>query len=132
MLQPRASYIFRPVGAVAGCPGLRSLLYNWSGAATGTNRLQVVLSNNAVVLSDTRMVIVPPPPLISGLASNFQAVVWSSLPGVSYTVLGTTNLNLPFVPISGILPAGGTSTYFLDVSNAPLVPQKYYRIQVAP
>ena len=132
VLQPRAAYTLRPVGAVAGCTGLRSLLYNWSGAATGTNNLQVVFSNSAVVLSDTRMVIVPPSPVISGLVSNYQAVVWSSLPGVSYTVLGTTNLSQPFMPVSGVVPASGTSTSYLDISNSPLVPQKFYRIQVAP
>ena len=40
---------------------MRSLLYNWSGALPGSNTIQVVYSNNAVVLSDARTVIVPPP-----------------------------------------------------------------------
>ncbi len=137
-LQPQASYILRPVGAVAGCPGLRSLLYNWSGTSpgtvTGTNLIQVVYSNSTsgVWLGSARTVIVPPALLISGLFSNQQSVVWSSTPGVNYRVLATTNLSEPFTPISGVVPASGLSTSYLDVSNAPPVPQKFYEIEVVP
>jgi len=138
VLQPQSAYIFRPVGSVAGCPGLRSLFYNWSGASpgtvNGTNLLQVIYSNSqdSVVLSDTQTVIVPPPLAISGLADNNQSVVWSSTPGVSYLVLATTNLSQPFMPVSGVIPASGLSTSYLDVSNSPPVPQKFYEIEVAP
>jgi glycosidase len=132
VLQPQSSYIFRPPGAVPGCSGMRSLLYNWSGALPGSNAIQVVYSNNAVVLSDARTVIVPPPLAISGLASNNQTVVWSSTPGVNYTVLATTNLDQPFMPISGVIPANGLSTFYLDISNFPPAPQKFYEIEVVP
>ena len=132
VLQPQSSYIFRPPGAVAGCSGLRSLLYNWSGALPGSNTIQVVYSNHAVVLSDTRTVIVPPPLAISGLANNNRSVVWSSTPGVNYTVLATTNLSQPFTPISGVIPAKGLSTSYLDISNSPPAPQKFYEIEVVP
>lgn len=134
VLQPQANYLFRDPGSVAGCSNLRALLYNWSGASPGTNIIQVVYSNSSagVVLSDTRTVIVPPPLVISGLASNNQLVVWSSTPGVDYTVLATTNLSQPFTPISGVIPANGLSTSYLDVSNSPPVPQKFYEIQVVP
>ncbi|MGA2543484.1 MAG: alpha-amylase family glycosyl hydrolase [Verrucomicrobiota bacterium] len=132
VLQPQPSCIFRPPGVVAGCGGLRSLLYNWSGALPGSNTIQVVYSNNAAVLSDTRTVIVPPPLAISGLAGNNQSIVWSSTPGVNYIVLATTNLSLPFTPISGVLPANGLSTSYLDISNSPPVPQKFYEIEVVP
>lgn len=132
VLQPQSSYIFRPPGAVAGCSGMRSLLYNWSGALPGSNTIQVVYSNNVVVLSDTRTVIVPPPLVISGLASNNQSVVWSSTPGVNYTVLATTNLSQPFTPISGVIPANSLSTSYLDISNSPPAPQKFYEIEVVP
>jgi glycosidase len=137
-VQPSAGYIFRPVGAASGCPGLRSLFYNWSsaspGTASGANLIQVVYSNRTtgVVLSDSRSVIVPPPLVITGLTGNARTVVWSSTPGVSYTVLATTNLSRPFQPVSGVIPAGGLSTSFLDVSNSPPVPQKFYEIEVAP
>jgi alpha-amylase len=132
VLQPQSSYIFRPVGAVTGCTGMRSLLYNWSGATPGTNLIQVLFSNNAVVLSDSRTVIVSPPFSISGLTNGNQAVVWSSTPGLNYIVLATTNLGQPFVPISSVIPANGTSTSFLDSSNSPPAPQKFYEIEVAP
>jgi glycosidase len=131
-LQPQASYLLRPVGSVAGCTGMRSFLYNWTGAAPGANVIQLVYSNNAVVLGDTRTVVVSPPFTISGLTNNNQSVVWSSTPGINYVVLATTNLTQPFVPISGVLPATGASMSFLDVSNLPPVPQKYYEIEVVP
>ena len=136
-LQPRTNYFFRSVGSVAGCPGLRSLFCNWSmtspGTVTGSNIIQVVYSNSSdVVLSDARMVIVPPPLVISGLASNNQAVVWSSTPGVNYRVLATTNLTQPFLIISGVISASGLSTSYYDVSNSPVVPQKFYEIEVVP
>ena len=137
-LQPQSAYIFRPVGAVAGCPGLRSLLYNWSsnspGTLTGTNLVQVIYSNRntGVVLSDALTVIVPPPLVISGLKNNYQTVVWSSTPGLNYRVLATTNLGQPFAPASPVIPAAGLSTSFLDVSNTPQAPQKFYEIEVVP
>jgi len=134
VLQPQSSYIFRPPGAVSGCSGMRSLLYNWSGASPGTNIIHIVYSNSSagVVLSDTRTVIVPPPLVISSLSSNNQLIVWSSTPGVNYTVLATTNLSQPFIPISGVIPANGLSTSYLDISNSPPAPQKFYEIEVVP
>jgi glycosidase len=134
VLQAQSSYIFRPPGVVAGCSEMRSLLYNWNGASPGTNIIQLVYSNsgNGLVLSDTRTVIVPPPPVISGLAGNDRSVVWSSTPGASYTVLATTNLSQPFTAISGIVPANGLSTSYLDVSNSPPAPEKFYEIEIVP
>ena len=131
-LQPQSSFIFRPPGSVAGCPGMRSLLYNWTGASQGTNIIQITYSNNAVVLNDTRSVIVLPPFAISGLANHNQSVVWSSIPGVNYIVLATTNLSQPFVPVSSVIQANDWSTSFLDASNSPLAPQKFYEIEVVP
>ncbi len=132
VLRPQSSYIFRPPGAVAGCSGMRSLLYNWSGALSGSNTIQVIYSNNGVVLTGARTVIVPPPLAISGLASNNQSVVWSNTPGVNYTVLATTNLSQPFTPISEAIPANGLSTSYLDIPNSPPAPQKFYKIEVVP
>ncbi|HXD00807.1 MAG TPA: alpha-amylase family glycosyl hydrolase [Verrucomicrobiae bacterium] len=132
MVQPQSAYIFRPPGSVAGCPGMRSLLYNWSGASPGSNIIQILYSNNAVVLSDTRSVIVLPPFAISGMTNNRNSVVWSSVPGVNYIVLAATNLNQPFVPVSSAIQANDWSTSFMDVSNSPPAPQKFYEIEVAP
>jgi hypothetical protein len=51
---------------------------------------------------------------------------------VNYTVLATTNLDQPFMPISGVIPANGLSTFYLDISNFPPAPQKFYEIEVVP
>jgi len=137
-LQPQSAYLFRPAGSVSGCSGLRSLFYNWSGASpgtvNGTNVIQIIYSNpkTGVVLSGAQTVIVVPPPVISNLLGNHQTVVWSSAPGVNYLVLATINLTRPFVPVSGAVPASGLSTSYLDVSNAPPAPQKFYEIEVVP
>jgi hypothetical protein len=138
--QSQSSFIFRPVGAVTGCPGMRSLFYNYNwnssspGTIIGTNILKVVYSNssNGLVLSSTRTVIVPPSLVISGLVSNYQMVVWSSTPGSNYMVLATTNLAQPFTPVSGVISASGLSTSYQDISNSPPTPQKFYEIKVVP
>ncbi len=132
ILQPSANYILRPVGAIAGCSGFRSLLYNWAVTTPGTNVLQIVFSNNVAVLSDARTVIVAPPLVIIGLTSNAQQVVWSSTPGQNYLVLATTNLMQPFTPVSGVISANSLTTSFTDISNAPPAPQKFYEIEVVP
>lgn len=132
VLQPSANYILRPPGAVTGCPGLRSLLYNWTPTLSGTNLLQIIFSNSVAVLNDTRTIIVASPLVITGLTSNAQQVVWSSTPGVKYRVLATTNLAQPFAPVSGIILADSLSTVFVDISNAPPVSQKFYGIEVVP
>ena len=132
LLQPSANFILQPVGAVGGCTGLRSLLYNWTTATPGTNILHVVFSNSVAVLNDARTVIVAPPLVITGLTSNAQQVVWSSTPGVNYRVLAATNLAQPFTPISGTISANSLTTSFLDVSNAPPAAQKFYEIEVVP
>ena len=98
---------------------MRSLLYNWTPVTPGTNLLQIIYSNGVtgVVLSDVRSVILSPPPYISGLVGVNHSVVWSSVSGVNYVVLATTNLIQPFVPVSGVIPATGPTTSFMDVSN---------------
>jgi len=130
VLQPQASYIVRPVGAVAGvCPGLRSVTYNWNNPAMGTNLIQVIYTNALVPYSDARSIIVAPPLLITGLENNNQLVVWDSAPGVNYQVLATTNLIQPFLPISDIIIGTGASTFYYDTHPAE---QKFYQIQMVP
>jgi hypothetical protein len=98
--------------------------------------IQIVYFNGSsgLVLSNSVTMIVPPLPIIStsGLAGSSQSVIWSSIPGVNYTVLATTDLSLPFTPISGIIPGTGPSTSYLDVSNSPPVPEKFYEIEIVP
>jgi alpha-amylase len=140
VLQPQSSYILGAQGSVSGCSGMSSLLYDWttnsSGTTTGSNVIQVVYSNGSsgLVLSNSVTVIVPPPLVISAsvLASDNQTVVWSSTPGTNYMVLATTNLSQPFTPISGVISATGLSTSYVDISNSPPVPQKFYEIEVVP
>ncbi|MGA2869901.1 MAG: hypothetical protein ABSF34_12180 [Verrucomicrobiota bacterium] len=132
VLQPQSSYILRAEGTVSGCPGLNSLLYNWSNPTVGTNLIQVIYTNGITPLSDSRSVIVAPPLRISGisgLSNNGQSVIWDGVPGVNYQVLATTNLLQPFQVISGLIPGSGTTTSFSDPNPAP---QKYYEIQMIP
>jgi hypothetical protein len=133
VLQPSASYILRPVGGVAGCPELRSFLYDWRDIQPGSNVITLLFTNSSgIALSDTVNVIVPGPFQISasGLSSSPPLVVWNSTPGLTYEVLSTTNLSEPFQPISGLIPATGAATFFPDpTSNAP---QKFYKVEVVP
>ena len=127
-LQPQSAYILRPVGAYPGCTGMRSLLYNWTITNTGTYLIQVSYTNFPV-LSDSRTVTVAPPLRISSLAGNNQLVVWDSAAGVNYQVLATTDLLEPFQPISPVIQASGSSTYFYDPAPAQ---QKFYEIVQLP
>ena len=129
LLQPQAAYILRPVGAVAGCPGFKALLYNWNNPPLGTNVIQVVFTNAVPPISDTRSIIVAPPLKISSLDNNNQLVVWDSAPGVNYQVLATTNLIEPFEVISPVIQGNGASTFFFDPAPAD---QKFYEIQQLP
>jgi hypothetical protein len=156
ILQPRAAYLLRAPGTVAGCNGgTRILLYNWTSPAPGTNVIQVIYTN-LITLSDTRVVAVARPgdsdfdgmsdasELVAGtdpydassvlriteLANGNQLVVWNSVPHVNYQVYATTNLGYPLSPISPVIPASGPSTFYFD--NAPHPVSKFYRIMVVP
>jgi hypothetical protein len=140
VLQPPASYIFRPVGSVAGCPGMRSFLYFWVAPVSGSNVIQVVYTNG-ITLSDTRTVAAGTNPydpnsflritdLVSG---NPVELVWSSVPNKSYQVLATTNLFYPMAPVAGAVvsadPSNAVTRWF---DGAPDATNRYYRIQVLP
>jgi len=132
-LEPSSSYILRGVGAVGGCPGLRSFFCEWSDIQPGVNLLQINFTNGASVLTDTRTVVVPPASFqvsSSGLARNPPLLVWNSVTGLNYKVLMTTNLTQPFEPLSGLLPASGPSMFFPDPSTS--APQKFYEVEVVP
>ena len=151
-------YIINPSDTNCG-PGLRLLSCDWTGAAAGTNIIQVFYTNG-VVLSDTRVVTVAPPVdyaldsdgdgvpdwqeliagtdshdsnsvlRITGLADGNQRVNWDSIPGVNYQVLGTTNFAQPLFIISPVIQASGSNATYLD--SAPDPTNKFYRIQVVP
>ena len=60
------------------------------------------------------------------------SLTWSSVSGVQYEVLATTNLTIPFTKISGptSIPATGSTTTWLDAAaGAPTV---FYKVSIAP
>jgi hypothetical protein len=67
---------------------------------------------------------------ITALDNGSQLVIWDSVAGINYQVLGTTNLALALEPVSPVIQASGTNTYYFD--SAPGADQKFYRVQVVP
>ena len=97
------------------------------------NTLQVTYTNFSPAVTDVRSVIVTPPVFISPLAENHQLVIWSSVPGVNYQVLATTNLLQPFTAISDPIPANGSTTFFYDQNPATnAMAQKFYEVVQLP
>ena len=132
VFQPRASNgNFYTIGG-SGCgPGLRMLSYNWLSPVTGSNSLEVVYSNTpATVVSDSSSFIITQPLQITTVNPGNQFIVWASAPGLNYQVLATTNLELPFEPISGVIPSQGMSTFYNDYTITNTIPQKFYEIEV--
>jgi hypothetical protein len=162
VLQPRSGYIFRPPGSVAGCPGMRNLLYIWANAISGSNVIQVVYTNG-ITLSAARTVAVarigdptdsdgdgvpnwmeilagtnPYDPnsylRITDLVSgNPVELVWSSVPNKTYQVLATTKVNYPMAPIpDAVVMADASNTVTHWFDLAPDATIRLYRIQVLP
>jgi glycosidase len=129
VLQPQTSYLLVSLNGTPACAGYDTLGYIWHNPPPGTNLIQVIYTNSITPISDARTLIVAPAPRISGLSSNYQLVVWQSVPGLNYEVLATTNLLLPFENISGVIQSSGTSSYYYDPNP---MPQKFYEIRVAP
>jgi hypothetical protein len=154
-LQPRGGYAFQPPGAVAGCPGLRSFLYNWTTFQPGTNLLQLNFTNQ-LTLSASRSVevgilyssldsdgdgmpdwmelIAGTNPYdsnsvlrITGLQNGNQ-LAWQSVSNIRYQVLATTNLLFPLFPVSTVLQAVDSTTFWSDAALDPT--NKFYRVQV--
>ncbi|MGH8022347.1 MAG: hypothetical protein ACRED1_02110, partial [Limisphaerales bacterium] len=131
VFQPRAQGddVYTIGGTGCGV-GLGLLSYNWENPIQGSNTIQVVFSNTtATVVSDIKTVIIGQPLEIISVSPGNQMIVWASTSGVNYEVLATTNLAQPFVPISGVIPSQGASTFFDDTANSPPVPQKFYEIE---
>ena len=162
LMQPRSSYLLRPPGAVAGCPGMRNLLYFWPMPVSGSNTILVVYTNG-VSLIDTRTVAVarigdptdsdgdgvpnwmevlagtnPYDPTsyfhITGLAPGKPVeLAWSSVPGKTYQIWDTTNPAYPMAPIlEAVVPADPSNAVSHWFDAAPDAANRYYRIQVLP
>ena len=156
-LQPSSSYILAPVGGINGCPGLKGLLCPWTNFLQGTNVIELDYTNQ-VVLSSTRTVpvgirysaldsdgdgmpdwmeyIAGTNPYdansvlrITGI-NNDNQLVWESVSNITYTVIATTNLSLPMLPVSPLIRASDSTTFWTDDSPDPT--NKFYRIQVGP
>ncbi len=127
---PQTNYTFINIGNNnAYCPGFRTLRYNWVPTQPGTYVIQVIYTNTPSPISDSSVVIVAPPLKISGLAGNNQYLGWDSTAGVNYQVLATTNLTQPFLPVSGVIPGQGSTTFFYDLNPTD---QKFYQVEQLP
>ncbi len=138
VLQPRRDsgfnplYSISPAGAAPCGPGLRTLSYTWSNAVPGSNTIVVTFSNN-VVLNDTRTVnVVDPTFSITSVApqASGNLLIWDSISNLNYQVFATSNLNIPMAPISGVIPATGSSTFFFDPAADPT--NEFYRVELVP
>jgi len=127
-VQPQSSYSLRNVGTAICGSSLKELIFTWNSPALGSNVIQVIYTNAVTPISDTRVVIVAPPLVITGLANN-QYLSWDSAPGINYQVLATTNLAQPFQPVSGTIPGSGGSTFFYDPNPAD---QKFFEVEMVP
>ena len=57
-------------------------------------------------------------------------LTWSSVPGVQYEILATTNLAVAFSSSSAAIPAAGATTTWLDNPSGPA--PKFYKVRVVP
>ncbi len=136
VLQPRRAADFTPLYSISalgaspcGYP-LRTLSCNWTNAGPGTYNIEVDFAGS-VTLSATSTLNVTSFH-ISSLVPNASGnlIVWDSLSNLNYQVWATTNLNVPMEPISAIIPANSSSSFFFDPAPDPT--NEFYRVQVAP
>jgi hypothetical protein len=156
--QPRAGANFEPlyyIGGTACEPGLRTFNYTWVAPPPGSNVIAVVF-DGAEVLSAQRSVLVfdpgssspayglpgydffiagsnPGNPAtwleITGIAGGL--VTWNSVAGKTYQVLASGSVNAGFQPVSPVIAATGSNSFFYDV-NYTNGPERFYLIEVFP
>ena len=79
-------------------------------------------SSAGVLLVDPEWVPVPS-------MQNSSVLSWTSVPGLTYQVLSTTNLAVPFTNIGGIITATGWTTQSTNIFSDSA---RFYRVQVFP
>ena len=79
-------------------------------------------SGTTLVSPDTAFHINPP-------TDGAVVLNWSSVSGMTYQVLSSSNLAQPFAPLSGMISASGSSTSF---TNALTNAVEFYRLQMFP
>ncbi|HEX3720078.1 MAG TPA: alpha-amylase family glycosyl hydrolase [Verrucomicrobiae bacterium] len=154
--QPRAGADYEPlyyIGGTACGPLMRTFNFTWVAPPPGSNVINITFDGTQV-LSAQRTVLVFDPQssspiygrpgydaFVSGANPTNAAtwlqitsianglVAWNSVAGKNYQVLASNNLDEGFQPISGIISATGTNSYFFDV-NYTNGPDKFYLVQV--
>jgi len=75
-------------------------------------------------------VILVNPSWIPMLSMQGNSVLdWTSVSGLTYQVLSTTNLTIPFTPIGGVITGSGP---ILQITNASTNSTRFYRVQFFP
>jgi len=67
---------------------------------------------------------------ITDLASAGRVVTWNSVPGRNYQVVATTNVNTPFINVSGTITAYTSPMNFTN--PAPVRAREFYRVRALP
>jgi glycosidase len=75
-------------------------------------------------------VILVDPKWIPVLSMQGSAVLnWTSVSGMTYQVWSTTNLNIPFAPVGGVITASEATT---QNTNGGFDPARFYKVQIFP
>lgn len=123
---PGASNVFN--GVVAGTTLTVTNVYG------ATLYAQVSAINNAGIQgpasASSAGVILVNPNWIPVLSMQGNTVLdWTSVSGMSYQIWTTTNLEMPFAPVGGVVTASGATTQNTNSSPSPV---RFYRVQIFP
>ncbi|MDB6124021.1 MAG: Peptidase and in kexin sedolisin [Pedosphaera sp.] len=91
--------------------------------------IRAVVSTNGMLISGIPInvtVNTPPSP-----ATNGPTLTWPSIPGETYQIQTSTNIIVPFMPLTNIV-ANGSSTIFIDPTPIAGIPMLFYRIVQIP
>jgi hypothetical protein len=154
--QPRAGADYQPlyyIGGAACEPSMRTFNFTWVGPPAGSNVINITFDGQQVLSAQRTVLIFDPQSgsltygrpgydafvagvnptnsatwlQITGIANG--VISWNSVAGKNYQVLASNDLNAGFRPVSGIINANGSNSYFFDV-NYTNGPDKFYLVQV--